>query len=178
MRELKLKRTAKYLTHLLRHAPEKEDLTMNVRGYVKTAEILKKLSLSMDDLQWIVDNDNKERFKFNEDKSEIRCSQGHSMDWIHLELKESIPPSILYHGTSYSNYHNIKKYGGISKMQRQYVHLSSDIYTALLVGKRHGNPMVIEIDTEAMRNDGVKFYLSDNNVWLTEFVSIKYFING
>ena len=178
MRELKLKRTGKYLTLLLRHAPEKESLNMDTQGYVSTKQILEKLDLTDEDLKWIVDNDNKSRFKFNYDKSKIRACQGHSLDWIHLHLQEEIPPSILFHGTSYGNYHNIKRYGGISKMKRQYVHLSSDINTAKNVGSRKGTPMVIQIDTEAMVNDGVKFYRSDNDVWLTDFVSIKYFING
>ena len=55
-----------------------------------------------------------------------------------------------------------------------YVHLSKDIKTAINVGKRHGNPVVLEINAKRMYKDGIKFYLSKNNVWLTKYVPSKY----
>ncbi len=33
---------------------------------------------------------------------------------------------------------------------------------------------IIIVESEKMYNDGYKFYLSDNGVWLTEFVPKKY----
>lgn len=53
---------------------------------------------------------------FNEDKSKIRAVQGHSIK-VNLELKEVIPPAILYHGTAFKNLESIKK-EGIKKMNR------------------------------------------------------------
>lgn len=63
---------------------------------------------------------------------------------------------------------------GFIKKQRQYVHLSSDIKTASIVGKRHGDLVVLEIDSYSMFNKGIKFYLSKNNVWLCEYVPVEY----
>ena len=59
-------------------------------------------------------------------------------------------------------------------MSRLYVHLSSDMETAMKVGKRHGEPVVLKINSEEMCNDGIKFYLSENGVWLTKSVDMKY----
>ena len=59
-------------------------------------------------------------------------------------------------------------------MSRLYVHLSEDIETAEKVGKRHGNPIILKIDSKEMYEDGIKFYLSKNGVWLTKEVNNKY----
>ena len=59
-------------------------------------------------------------------------------------------------------------------MSRLYVHLSKDIDTALKVGKRHGDPVVLKIHSGNMYRDGYKFYLSENGVWLTKKVNVKY----
>ena len=63
---------------------------------------------------------------------------------------------------------------GLIKKERQYVHLSKDIETASIVGKRHGDLVILEVDSESMFNDGIKFYLSKNNVWLCDYVKVEY----
>lgn len=63
---------------------------------------------------------------------------------------------------------------GLKPMSRLYVHLSKDKETAVKVGKRHGKPVVLKIRAEEMYNDGSKFYLSANGVWLTKAVDRKY----
>jgi putative RNA 2'-phosphotransferase len=45
---------------------------------------------------------------------------------------------------------------------------------ALTVRERHGNPIILYIDIRKMYEDGYKFYLSENNVWMAEEVPIKY----
>ena len=43
------------------------------------------------------------------------------------------------------------------------------------VATRHSSKYVIlEIDTEAMLKENYKFYLSENKVWLTDFVPSKF----
>ena len=59
-------------------------------------------------------------------------------------------------------------------MSRLYVHLSKDYDTALKVGKRHGEPVVIKVDAAGMCRDGADFYLSENGVWLTKYVDPGY----
>lgn len=51
----------------------------------------------------------------------------------------------------------IVRENGILKMNRQYVHLSADVETAKAVGKRHGKPVVLVIDTKKMAEDGYTF---------------------
>lgn len=49
-----------------------------------------------------------------------------------------------------------------------------DIETASIVGKRHGDLVILEVDSESMFKDGIKFYLSKNNVWLCDYVKVEY----
>jgi len=55
-----------------------------------------------------------------------------------------------------------------------HVHLSMDVITATSVGQRHGKPVILAVDAEAMSREGHNFDLSDNNVWLTEQVPPKF----
>ena len=59
-------------------------------------------------------------------------------------------------------------------MDRQYVHLSADVETAIKVGSRRGKPVVLRVDCAAMKRDGYEFFISDNGVWLMKEVPAKY----
>jgi putative RNA 2'-phosphotransferase len=123
-------------------------------------------------LKNIVETNDKQRYSFNDDYTKIRANQGHSIP-VNLQLVEKIPPDVLYHGTATRFLDSIME-EGITKQSRQYVHLSKDVETATKVGKRHGKSIVLVLDALNMYRDGVKFYLSDNGVWLTNYVSSKY----
>ena len=175
--ELK-KMTGKFLAYVLRHNPAAVGIELDENGWAKVDELLVGVQRSgrlidITALEEIVATDDKHRFSFNEDKSKIRANQGHSID-IDLGLEEKTPPDILYHGTAEKYIDNIKQ-NGIQKRNRQYVHLSSDKQTAIKVGSRHGKPVIFKIDAKQMVMDGFKFYLSENGVWLTDYVSFKYF---
>jgi putative RNA 2'-phosphotransferase len=49
--------------------------------------------------------------------------------------------------------------------------------TAIKVGQRHGKPVVLQVKSGDMHRDGHLFYLSENQVWLTDFVEAKYIHN-
>lgn len=85
------------------------------------------------------------------------------------------PPPLLYHGTGEVSVPAILVHG-IEKRGRQHVHLSSDIETALAVGRRHGKPKVFKIEAGKMKADGYPFFLSVNNVWLVDYVPPEYLI--
>ena len=60
------------------------------------------------------------------------------------------------------------------KGNRQYVHLSKDRDTAIAVGKRHGEPIIYLINALEMYKEGYDFYLSENDVWLIDWVPTNY----
>ncbi len=102
----------------------------------------------------------------------IRASQGHSVE-VALGYIAKEPPAILYHGTSEKTVQQILA-DGLDKRSRHHVHLSVDLETATQVGQRHGKPVVFEVLAKQMQEDGIKFYLSDNGVWLTDNVPVRY----
>jgi len=59
-------------------------------------------------------------------------------------------------------------------MNRNRVHLSHDLDTAKQVGSRHGKAIVLIVDCKTMIKEDIKFYQSENGVWLTEFVDPKF----
>ena len=172
-----MKNTSKILSLLLRHKPEAANLRLDKNGWADVEDLILKFStkyyyLDRSILERVVAENNKKRFTFNHDGSKIRANQGHSIK-VELDLKSQEPPAILYHGTAKRFLESIMEKGLIAG-QRNHVHLSDNIETAIMVGKRHGKVIVLEIDTEAMLNDGKEFYLSKNGVWLTNKVASQY----
>jgi putative RNA 2'-phosphotransferase len=165
---------------ILRHEPQKIELTLAHDGWADTNALIEGMNragygITLEDLKEIVTTNNKQRFKFNDDYSKIRANQGHSIK-VDVELKETEPPAILYHGTASRFIQSIKD-GGLVAKSRLYVHLSADKETALKVGRRHGSPVVLTLNAAKMREDGFTFYLSENGVWLTESVPAEYIYN-
>jgi len=180
MTETKNKKISKFLSFVLRHKPETINLVLDENGWANVEELITKSTndsqgFTLEELDEIVQTNDKKRFVFNEDRTKIRANQGHSIE-IDLALKPQQPPEFLYHGTAQSNRDSILE-NGIEKRKRQHVHLSQDKETATKVGMRHGKPLILTIKTGKMFEDGILFYLSENNVWLTDFVDAKYISN-
>ena len=161
----------KRLSYLLRHDKEYK---FDRHGWRDVQDLIKNHGYTMSDLEEIVNTNDKKRFEFSNDKKKIRARQGHSID-VDVDLVEKEPPEVLYHGTATRFLESIYD-NGINSGNRQYVHLSNDEETAIKVGQRHGTPYVLKIDTNKMFNDGIKFYLSNNGIWLTKFIDKKYIL--
>ncbi len=105
-------------------------------------------------------------------QDKLRANQGHSIA-VDVELKEALPPDVLWHGTGEKYLKNILAQG-LLPQSRLYVHLSADPTTAKTVGSRHGRPVILWVDTIRMCRDGYVFYHSANGVWLTKVVPAAY----
>lgn len=170
---------SKFISYILRHNPTSINIQLDENGYANVNELIagiqkKGYNIDKEILEIIVNQDEKQRYAFNEDKTKIKANYGHSID-VKVDLEVVFPPVYLYHGTSKSNLDNILK-EGIKKQNRKFVHLSIDEETALLVGKRHGEPVVLKIKAQEMAMDGVKFYKTNSNVWLTDYVGPEYLL--
>ena len=164
---------SKYLSYHLRQHPEKIGLTLQSGGWVRVAELLaaaKKHHFPIQEweLQEVVVTNDKQRFSFDETRTQIRANQGHSIN-VDLQLVATVPPDILYHGTHGKVVASILQVG-LQKMARHHVHLSADMETARQVGQRRGKPVVLQIDAAAMQQQGYEFYRSQNGVWLVDRV--------
>lgn len=176
MTNKELESTSKYLSLILRHKPETIGITLDEHGWANVDELIKGISktypINMEILENIVATDNKQRYSFNDDKTLIRANQGHSIP-VDVELPVANPPEVLFHGTGEKYVESIDEKGLVPK-SRLYVHLSSDIETAVKVGSRHGRPVVYKVLSGKMLQDGYVFYKSVNGVWLTKRVPVEY----
>lgn len=178
MRKEKHIKLSRLISYVLRHNPQVLEKGLDSKAYAYTEDLYKfinennKFILNEEVLDEIVYSDNKGRYSYNHDKSKIRANQGHSVN-VDLGLEELVPPEKLYHGTSENKVESIK-FSGLSKMTRNHVHLSESYETSIEVGARHGDPIVIEVDSKKMHEDGYKFYKSENGVWLTNNVPNEY----
>jgi len=166
-----LTKKSKFLSYVLRHNPYDFGLTLKDGGWANVEDVLKATKLTMSELEEIVKTDKKKRYSFD-GNGNIRANQGHSID-VDMKFVPIFPPQKLYHGTSEDAQAIIYK-DGIKKMQRQHVHCSTNIETAITVGQRHGHSIVFEIDAQQMHNDGYAFFQSENGVWLTDYIHPRY----
>lgn len=168
---------SRYLSLILRHAPERAGLTLDAQGWVGVPELIRACKnhghqISREILDEVVATNSKKRFAFNEDGTKIRASQGHSID-VDLGLAPVEPPEFLFHGTAMSSKDSILGQG-LEKRTRQHVHLSADEETARNVGSRHGKPLVFTVSSAKMHAAGLQFFRSANGVWLTDHVPPEY----
>lgn len=166
-----------FISLILRHKPETIGLTMDPNGWVDVNELIEGINktgkhIAREELNNIVETNNKRRYEYSEDGKRIRASQGHSVN-VDSQPEEKTPPAVLYHGTAKQHLPNILK-EGLLPQKRIHVHLSESIQTASQVGKRHGELVVLEIEAQDLYAKGHKFYKSANGVWLTNRIPVEY----
>ncbi len=171
-------RTSRFIALVLRHRPQAAGIELDEHGWADVRELIDGVNacgrhrLDMATLEEIVRTDEKGRYSFDETHSHIRANQGHSIP-VDVGLTEATPPDVLFHGTAERFCTSIER-EGLLPMSRLHVHLSQDVPTAVKVGSRHGRPVVWRVDARRMYEDGRRFYLSQNGVWLTERVPPEY----
>ncbi|CAM2155543.1 RNA 2'-phosphotransferase [Paraburkholderia tropica] len=165
---------SKHLSYILRHEPHSIGLQLDSDGW---ASINSLIALSADHgrvidkatIQTVVRTNTKKRFEISDDGRRIRAVQGHTTKSVQRVYPITMPPQLLYHGTATRFVASIREHG-LKAGARHHVHLSIDVSTAISVGKRHGNPVVLEIQALKMYELGFKFFIAENSVWLTDSV--------
>ena len=93
---------SKFLSYVLRHAPQEAGLTLDRGGWVEIDALLQGLAragrpMSRKSLEQLVRDSDKQRFTVV--GTRIRAAQGHSVE-VDLGLTPVAPPEILFHGTA------------------------------------------------------------------------------
>lgn len=171
------KQTSKFLSLVLRHAPERIGISLDAQGWTSLDDLIAKanaagVTLDHAMILEIVATSEKQRFTLSANGTRIRAAQGHSVE-VDLDLPPSVPPAILFHGTARTNIDAILA-EGLKPGRRRHVHLSSNEETARRVGMRHGAPVIFRLDSARLHADGQTFWQADNGVWLTDHVAPAY----
>lgn len=173
---------SKTLCFVLRHRPQALKLTPDEFGYVKLDDLIsgfteQNKTVTLQEIMYVVETDDKKRFAISEDSGYIRAVQGHSFAVNEMAFSEEIPPGVLYHGTASGNLESIFQ-EGLTPGSRQFVHLTDHIETARVVGLRYakkGSLVVLSIDTVKVLERGYAFYKAINGVWLVKHVPVGCF---
>ncbi|XP_028801367.1 tRNA 2'-phosphotransferase 1 isoform X2 [Neltuma alba] len=193
----KIDALGRLLTRILRHMASGLNLNVRSDGFVKVNDLLKlnmktfaniPLKLhTIDEIREAVQRDNKQRFSLIEENGEllIRANQGHTITAVETEslLKpilsaEEIP--VCVHGTYRRNLNSILE-SGLKRMKRLHVHFSCGLPTdgEVISGMRRDVNVLIFLDVRKALEEGMKLYISENKVILTEgfdgVVPAKYF---
>ncbi len=173
-------RLSKLMAFLLRHCPQCVGLEMDRGGWVSIEELARAIRerwRNRDEYSWVEPlhilavalTDPKGRYEVRD--GFIRARYGHN-----AELRVSIDYDVdktsrtLFHGTSSRFLESILR-EGIKPMKRAYVHLSTSVRDACLVGSRHGgNPVVLVIDANCVRMHGFEIMIASHSVRVTKFV--------
>ena len=170
---------SKAMSKALRHQPERIGITLAPDGSVDLGEFIDALNrtgswprpITEADVMQVVEHGTKQRFAV--DDGHIRARYGHSVP-LAINYERAEPPAVLYHGTSETNAQAIMV-EGLLPMGRQVVHLSADVETALMVGRRHGGKTVIlQVDAERAARDGISFYRGNSDTWLADRIPATY----
>ena len=166
---------ARRLALVLRHAPEKFDLEMDINGWVDVKDIVRQFKkqggkrnhwLRPHHLSAVVETDPKGRYDIR--GNTIRATYGHTVE-IEIDLPTDNIPDSLYYPCDPVETENLLEVG-ISPSGRSHVHLSASIRTAAEAGHVHfALPTILEVDTaqmiaagETIWHAGITVYLTDN----------------
>ncbi|KAF4978399.1 hypothetical protein FZEAL_5217 [Fusarium zealandicum] len=187
-REVQISRA---LSKLLRHQAANAGIQLDGEGFASLDSVLawgplRSLKVTLADVQSIVTSNDKQRYTLKPKPSlpttpsspadfMIRANQGHSIKLessallapITLEAG-NVPPRIV-HGTFMYFWPRIVDAGGLKPMGRNHVHCSMGTpEEGVVSGMRKDAELVVDIDVEASLREGVKWWMSDNGVLLTE----------
>ncbi|CAE7480731.1 kptA, partial [Symbiodinium necroappetens] len=185
---------SKGLAACLRHH-HKPRIHVNEAGWARLSEVLfwpriAETSASAGDILEVVRSNGKQRYQLGlqvDGPYYIRAVQGHSRTEVGEEnllepVSEEQLPDTLLHGTSWNAYESIQqrgllpgrsqtsggkggRKGGKWREGRQHVHFFSD--AGGVSGQREGSTMLVRISTRKASEQGVRFLISRNGVYLT-----------
>lgn len=171
---------ARKLALVLRHAPEKFNLDMDINGWIDVRDIVRQFKNSNNrrhhwlrphHLRAISETDPKGRYEVRGNMA--RATYGHTVE-LELDLPTSDIPDSLFYPCNPEEAGNLLEVG-VNPGGRAHVHLSSSIRTAAEAGRVHmSNPTILEVDTARMVAAGDTIWHAGVTVYLTENVPGEY----
>ncbi len=168
-------RLGRFISGALRHFPDDLGLAMNQHGWVDVDVLCDAMRTrykwaNKEKLFSIIESDEKGRYEVKGNK--IRARYGHSVD-IDLDYPENALPE-LYYGASREEV-DILLEKGIRPIKQRYVHLSTSVEKAKEVASIHTeDPVLLVVNAEEARNDGVALLAATENIVLAEVIPAKY----
>ena len=171
---------ARRLALVLRHAPEKFDLEMDINGWIDLKDIIRQFKgsnkrryhwLRPHHFRAISETDPKGRYEVRGNM--IRATYGHTVE-IELDLPTDNIPGSLFFPCAPDEAENLLEVG-LRPSGRAHVHLSANIRSAAEAGHVHHKlPSLLEVDTARMVASGDTIWHAGVTVYLADDVAAEY----
>ena len=167
------------LALVLRHAPEKFNVEMDLNGWVNSRELSESIQKQRKHFHWIrgwhfeaiANADEKGRYQVEGEM--IRATYGHSIE-LELDLPTDEIPESLYWPCDLESVPTHMELG-ITAGDRKHVHLSRTISNAMEAGHvRISRPAILEVDTTRAIADGFTIWRAGKTVFLCEEMPAEY----
>ena len=168
------------LALVLRHAPEKFDVEMDINGWVDVNALCDGIKAQRRDFErWLKPWHfeavaiTEEKGRYEVEGQRIRATYGHSIE-IEIDLPTDDIPDSLFYPVDPDEVEDIIKLG-IKGGDRRHVHLSKSVSKAHEAGRvRINSPSIVEVDAIRAIADGIDIYRAGKLVFLTEGVPPQY----
>jgi putative RNA 2'-phosphotransferase len=165
---------------ILRHFPERFDLTMDGRGWVDLDEMVDSIKASRrnydrwlrrDHIVALVATDEKGRYQI--DGGMVRATYAHSVD-VNLDDLPEAEVENLYFPVSEEELDLVLE-AGLRPSDRNMIHLSGSADKAYSAGRVHNpDPIILQIDVEAAQGAGATILRAGKAVYVTDLVEPEY----
>ncbi|MGA8542176.1 MAG: RNA 2'-phosphotransferase [Thermoplasmata archaeon] len=179
MNDRELDHLGRILTGILRHFPDRYQLTVDERGWISLPQIVRAISQKHPPYHWlrtqhlvaIAETDPKGRYEVRDDR--IRATYAHTIE-VELDLPtENIPDQLFYPVTEEES--AIVLEVGLKPSDRKKVHLSKTARDAHSAGSvRTPQPVILEVDAHRARADGIVIMQAGKTVFLVDRVPPEY----
>jgi len=168
---------SRFLSYILRHAPQELGLVLDQSGFVSLDALLAAMNaesrwrlVRKEDLLNLTASSPRKRFEIKDGR--IRALYGHTA--LQMIVHEPvIPPEYLFHGTA-RRFSSSIEHLGLLPARRAFVHLSQSVDDALRVGKRRdSDPVVYRVLALTAYNEGIRFFHA-GDVYLSRFIPTRY----
>tara|TARA_B100001123_G_scaffold308409_1_gene344614 strand:+ start:365 stop:970 length:606 start_codon:yes stop_codon:yes gene_type:complete len=167
------------LALVLRHAPEKFDVEMDINGWVDVTGLCDGIKAQRRDFHWLKPwhfeavSVTEEKGRYEVEGERMRATYGHSIE-IEIDLPTDDIPEVLFYPVSNEETDNVIKLG-IKGGDRRHVHLSKTIAKAFEAGSvRISKPSIVEVDAVRAIADGISIFRAGKLVFLAEEIPPQY----
>ncbi len=176
MKDHEIDRVGRMMAGILRHFPERFDLSMDGRGWVDLDEFVAKVKASRRDydrwlrrehIEALVETDEKGRYQI--DGGMLRATYAHSVD-VNLDDLPEATCDHLYFPVAEEELDMVLD-SGLRPSDRNMIHLSATPEKAYSAGRVHmREPIILEVDVPKSNRNGDFIFRAGKTVYVTDAV--------
>ncbi|MGC8663234.1 MAG: RNA 2'-phosphotransferase [Thermoplasmata archaeon] len=176
LNDWELEAISRIITGILRHFPEKFNVTIDEKGWAKIDEIAEGIRTKERKFRWLkpqhieafIITDPKGRFQMDTLEGKVRAVYGHSINVDLSDLPSDNLPEKLYYAIVPEEEEFVNEIG-IKPGERKWIHLSKTYEEAYIAGRhRSEDPLVLEINVKKAQEEGVEFHRATKTIYISK----------